>query len=49
VGRVIPFQFDATVDVAGPIFGEFVVFLDALYEVLSVFVTDVLYAEIIDD
>ncbi len=49
MGHVIPFQFYATVDVAGPIFGEFVVFLDARDEVFSMFATHVFYAEIIDN
>ena len=46
---VVPFEAYSTVEVAVPIFSEFIFFLDAIYQVVNVLLTRVFYSKIVDD
>ena len=46
---VIPLELDSTVQIAGPVFGEFVFLFDACDEVVDVLLSNVFNAEIVDD
>jgi hypothetical protein len=46
---VVPFQFDATVQVTGPIFGECICMFDAFDEMIDILLIDVFYAKIVDN
>jgi hypothetical protein len=47
VGIVIPIQLDATVEVAHPIFGEFIFLFDAPNEMVHVFFTNIFNTKIV--
>ena len=49
VSVVIPFQFYAAVQVARPIFDEFIFLPDAFYKVICVLFPNVFDAEVVDD
>jgi hypothetical protein len=44
---VIPIQLNATVEVAVPIFGEFVLFLEAFDQMVDIFFVDVFHAKLL--
>ncbi len=46
---VIPLQFYPAVEIALPVFGDFVFFLDAVDEVSGMFFSDIFDPEIVDD
>ncbi len=46
---VIPLQFYPAVEIARPVVGDFVFFLDAVDEVSGMFFADLFYPEIVDD
>ncbi len=45
---IIPIQLDATVEVAVPIFGEFVLFLEAFYQMVDIVFVDVFHAKVVN-
>jgi hypothetical protein len=49
VCTVIPFEVYAAVEVAVPIFGEFIFFFDALDKVVDILLTRIFYAKIVDN
>jgi hypothetical protein len=46
---VIPLELDTAVEIAGPVFGEFVFLFYARDQVVDVFFSNVFDAEIVDD
>jgi hypothetical protein len=45
---VIPLQLDATVQVAIPIFSEFVLILEAFYQMVDIILVDVFHAKVVN-
>jgi hypothetical protein len=45
---VIPIQLDATVEVAIPSYGEFILFLEALYQMVDIVLVDVFHAKVVN-
>ncbi len=46
---VVPFNGDATIQLAFPIFGVFIVFFNGLIEMVSILFANVFYAKVVDD
>jgi hypothetical protein len=45
---VIPIKLDATVEAAIPIFGEFVIFLWAFYQMVDIIFVDIFHAKVVN-